>query len=285
MDAKAEEAYRMFLAGERTCDIIRKTGISGGTIDGWKYRGRKPKDTPKPESNEVKNAGSIVLAVPDLHAPFQHPDALEFLKAVKARFKPTQIVVLGDEVDFHSFSRYVPDPDGLSPGHELTKAIEGLIPFYLEFPEALVCESNHTVRPLKKMWEAGLPAAFLPTYAKMLNAPDGWKWSQTWQIDGVRYHHGDAGRSGQFASAQYIKLFKQSHVHGHLHGHACCVYEGAYFGINAGCLIDPAAYAFKYARNNPVPVSLGCAIIMKGRQGHFIPMLTDDAGRWIGSLA
>ena len=229
-----------------------------------------------------KNA--TVLAVPDLHCPFQHQDSLAFLKAVRDKFKPDTVVILGDEADFHSFSRYIPDPDGLSPGKELAKAIEALTPFYIEFPEVYVCESNHTVRPLRKSWESGLPAAFLPTYAKMLNAPDGWNWRQYWVIDGVRYHHGDGGRSGQFAPAQYLKVFKQSHVHGHLHSHASVMYEGGYFGMNAGCLIDPMAFAFKYAKNAPVPVNLGCGIIKDGREGHFIPMLLDDDGRWRGKL-
>ena len=215
---------------------------------------------------------------------FAHCDALEFLKAVKKRFNPNTYVCLGDECDFAAFSRFVPDPDGMSPGKELERAIESLLPFYLEFPDMLVCESNHTVRPMKKMFEAGLPAAFLPTYAKMLNAPDGWRWKQFWEIDGVRYHHGDAGRSGQFAPAAYLKAFKQSHVHGHLHGYASVLYEGKHFGVNAGCLIDPQAYAFKYAKNHPIPVNLGCALVFNGASAHFLPMHVDKHGRWSGKL-
>ena len=90
------------------------------------------------------NKQSVVLVIPDMHAPFVHPDALDFLKAVKARFLPSKFVCLGDEVDFHAFSRYPKDPDGLTPGQELSCAREALIPFYLEFPEMLVCISNHT---------------------------------------------------------------------------------------------------------------------------------------------
>jgi hypothetical protein len=118
----------------------------------------------------------------------------------------------------------------------------------------------------------------------MLRAPDGWKWADFWEIDGVRYHHGDAGRSGQFAMAHYIKAFKKSNVHGHLHGFAGVMYEGPHFGLNAGCLIDQRAYAFKYGARNPIPVSLGCAVVIDGRAGFFIPMLLDGEGRWVGHL-
>jgi hypothetical protein len=99
------------------------------------------------ESTSGQPPKSIVLAIPDMHHPFCHPDALDFLKAVKRRFQPNVCVCLGDECDFAAFSRFIPDPDGMSPGKELERAIESLIPFYLEFPDMMVCESNHTVRP------------------------------------------------------------------------------------------------------------------------------------------
>ena len=297
-----ESLCRRIHAGEKITHIEAETDIDDATLRKWYRRwlkGSEPSSAPaegpvedkrwagSPPSADITPttaAQSIVLAIPDMHHPFVHPDALEFLRAVKKQFNPNTYVCLGDECDFAAFSRYIPDPDGLSPGKELERAIESLIPFYLEFPEMLVCESNHTVRPLKKMFEAGLPAAFLPTYAKMLNAPDGWVWRQNWQIDGVRYHHGDSGRTGQFAPAAYLKAFKQSHCHGHLHGHASVMYEGPYFGVNAGCLIDPQAYAFKYARNHPIPVNLGCAIISNGSAAHFLPMHLDQHGKWIGSI-
>ena len=60
-----------------------------------------------------------VLAIPDLHCPFQHPDAFRFLRAVKNKYKPNQVVCLGDEIDAHALGRWTTDADGYSPGHEL----------------------------------------------------------------------------------------------------------------------------------------------------------------------
>ncbi len=233
---------------------------------------------------ELPASGSVVLAIPDLHCPFEHPDALAFLKAVKERYKPDVVVCLGDEIDAHAFSRYPMDPDGLSAGQELKASIEHLQPFYRLFPNMLVCESNHTVRPWKKMFDNGIPAAFLPTYSTILQSPDGWKWAGYWEIDGVRYMHGDAGKSGQYAHINYMKALKKSVVIGHIHSYAGVNYEGDHFGLNSGCLIDAKAYCFKYAKNMPIAVNLGCSLILRGKQAFFIPMLTNDDGRWIGRL-
>lgn len=236
------------------------------------------------KSVERSERGETVLSISDLHIPFQHIDALPFLCAVRDKYKPTIIIDQGDEIDASGFSRYPQDPDGLTPGQELAKAIEGLIPFYLEFPDVLVCESNHTIRPWKKAFEAGLPASFLPSIAKMLNAPDGWKWASRWEIDGVLYIHGDNGKSGQYAHVNYMKAAKQSVVIGHIHSYAGVNYEGEHFAMNTGCLIDHTAYCFKYAKNMLTKVNLGCGIIIDGKEAHFIPMRLNSAGRWIGYL-
>lgn len=235
-------------------------------------------------STPYRNKDSVVMAIPDLHCPWQHPDALDFLKAVADRFKPTDIVCLGDEIDAMGFSRYPKDPDAPSQGKELEMAIEQLIPFYKAFPNVKVCESNHTIRPWKKSFEAGLPASFLPTISRVLRAPDGWEWRNHWEVDGVRYIHGDAGSSGFTAHIQYMRKFKQPVVIGHIHSYGGVNYEGSLFGMNAGCLIDATAICFKYAKNMPIPVSLGCGIVKNGNQAYFIPMITDNNGRWVGRL-
>jgi transposase-like protein len=302
-DAFRAEIVELVTSGQKSRRAIeREYGIARDTVGLWAAiaQGRgagpplaappltaplareqtRPIHTPAPP--EVK--GGTVLAIPDLHCPFEHPDALAFLTAVKQRFKPDTVVCLGDEIDAHAFSRYPMDPDGLSAGQELRAAIEHLQAFYRLFPEVLVCESNHTVRPWKKMFEAGLPASFLPTYSAILQAPDGWHWKGHWDIDGVRYMHGDAGKSGQYAHVNYMKALKASVVIGHIHSYAGVNYEGGHFGMNAGCLIDESAYCFKYAKNMPTRVNLGCGLILKGKQAFFIPMLLDDNQRWIGRL-
>jgi hypothetical protein len=148
----------------------------------------------------------------------------------------------------------------------------------------LVCESNHTVRPWKQAFEAGLPAAFLPTISKAMQAPDGWTYKSRHMVDDVLYIHGDNGKSGQYAHVNYMKQRKGSVVIGHIHSYAGVNYEGNHFAMNTGCLIDKEAYCFKYAKNMLNNVNLGCGLVINGKSAHFIPMHLNDEGRWTGRL-
>lgn len=228
--------------------------------------------------------GSVVLAIPDLHCPFEHPDALAFLLAVRDKIQPDKIICLGDELDAHAYSRWPKDPDGMSAGQELKAAIEALIPFYLAFPEVQVCISNHTIRPKKMMKDIGIPAALWPKYETMLNAPDGWSWHEHIIIDNVRYMHGDQGKGGMNGWTKNSEVYHQSTVVGHWHSKAGVYYDSAMFNVNAGCLINDKAYAFDYAKNSHKRPNLGCAVITRGRKATFMPMLTDAHGRWEGNL-
>ncbi|MCK8363719.1 metallophosphoesterase, partial [Erwinia amylovora] len=68
-----------------------------------------------------KHNNKCILVVSDLHAPFNHPDSVAFLKAIKAKYKPTRVILTGDEVDFHAISFHDSDPDLDSAGKELEK--------------------------------------------------------------------------------------------------------------------------------------------------------------------
>ncbi|WP_152051838.1 metallophosphoesterase [Tautonia marina] len=296
-EAYKAEIVRRVLAGETAEAISRQPGSPrGATIREWVVKA-KHKEALKAtvrqhvEPRPVVLAPTIeahrprrVLVIPDMHHPFCHPDALEFLKAVRDAYKCDSVVCLGDEVDWHALSRYDHDPDGLSPGGELEAALVSIAPFYTAFPDVLVCTSNHTVRGHRKAYSAGIPAAFLKHISMVLHAPDGWEWRDEHRIDGVSYIHGDAGRSGQYAHIHYMKQAKRSVVIGHIHAFAGVAFEGQHFGMNTGCLIDSEAYAFAYGRKNLLPVSLGCGVVIEGREAHFIPMHLDDNKRWTGKL-
>ena len=53
---------------------------------------------------------SRILIIPDQHAPFQHPDTIDFLIEVAARIRPTRVINLGDETDGHALSMHDSDP-------------------------------------------------------------------------------------------------------------------------------------------------------------------------------
>ncbi len=230
---------------------------------------------------------ATVLIIPDTQFPFHHQDCYSFLKAVKKKYKPDEFIHLGDEVDFHAFSKkYTSDPDGLSPGHELEAAIGCMKKLYNLFPKMKVCTSNHTVRPLKLAFDVGLPQKFMKTYSEFLEAPKGWEWRDYWIIDGVKYEHGE-GLSGQYAHTKAAVQNMRSTVIGHIHSFAGIQYVACHdrliFGFNAGCLIDKDAYAFRYGKKLRYKPILGCGIIKNGVPT-FIPMFLDKGGRWIKKL-
>lgn len=211
---------------------------------------------------------SCVLAIPDLHSPYTHPGALSFVCTLAKIHKPDVVVMLGDEVDLASMSRYPKDPDLPSPCDELERAREALQPWYRAFPKARVCESNHTIRLWKRAFEAGIPAAAIKKPRAVLKAPVGWKWKFQWKIDGVYYRHGD-GLSGQNCAKMAAERFRVPIVFGHIHSvHAIWRGQGVggpIWAMAAGCLIDEKARAFSYNKHSPHRAVLGAAIIKDGR--------------------
>lgn len=229
------------------------------------------------------------LCVPDLHIPFEHVDALAFCLMVDRLWFPGQqrvVVFLGDEIDVHSISRHMPDPDGRSPHDELEQAKHRLRDWYAAFPTAYVCTSNHTLRPWKRAYEAGLPKQFMRAVGEVLGAPPGWTWADRWTLGGVVFEHGE-NVSGPLGALTAANQNHASTVIGHLHTFGGVVHSdsasGKVWGLNTGCLIDVGAYAFTYAKTLRKKPTLGCGVIKHGSP-YFVPMLLDGEGRWLHAV-
>lgn len=229
-----------------------------------------------------------VLVIPDLHLPFEHPDAIDFVSAVAEKYKTNCVVNLGDEVDFHAMSaKYIADPSGMSPYDELVAAKEKLKKIYKLFPAVKVCTSNHTSRPFRKAKAYGIPSVFIRSYHDFFEAPDTWEWEEFHDIDGIRYEHGE-GVSGQYAHVKLATINRQSVVHGHVHSWASISYlnnitNRQIFGMNSGCLIDLKQYAFEYAKNILHKPVLACSAVIEGAP-YLEIMDIKVNGRWAGKL-
>lgn len=223
------------------------------------------------------------LVIPDLQAPFQHKDALDFLSHVADVYDVTKVVSIGDETDQHALSRYPHNPDGMSAGKELEQANKFMRRLYARFPKAFACFSNHTDRIFRKAFEVGIPRAYLRSIKEFMDAPDGWHWDREWRLDNIIFTHGDSAKGGQ-----PHKLLAQSNlcstVIGHHHSSPGVAYlandKQTIFGMNVGCLIDRESYAFHYTKFNRYQPVLGCGVVLHGVP-QFIPMQT-RGGRWIG---
>jgi hypothetical protein len=236
---------------------------------------------------QLNRGDTRVLVIPDMQIPFAHKDALAFVCAVRDAVGGVDAVInVGDEVDQMALSRFDPDPEADGAGPELRKAIKGLQPWYREFPEMMVCESNHTARVYKKAFFAGIPEAYLRTVPEWLEAPEGWVWANSWIVDGVKYEHGDA-QGGMYAARNLAVRNRRSTVIGHHHSHGAVFYiandDETIFGMNVGCLIDSDAIAFRYSKMASFNPTLGCGLVLNGVP-YFVPMLTKKNGRWTGEV-
>lgn len=224
-----------------------------------------------------------VLVISDTQEPFAHTDTIKFLTWVNKKYTPTKVVHVGDEMDFHAMSDWDHDPDGYSAGDELKAALDKMKAYYKLFPNVLVCTSNHTARPLRKAFKAGIPKAFLKDYHEFMLAPVGWKWAEKHEIDGVVYEHGE-GFSGFKGALNCAEKNGAPTVIGHIHSFAGILYSAnakdIIYGFNVGCLIDNDAYAFRYGKNMRHKPLLGVGIVDKGVP-KWIPMLLNSKGRWI----
>jgi predicted phosphodiesterase len=218
----------------------------------------------------------ITLAISDLHCPFQHPHAFDFLSDLNKEYKPDVVVCIGDEVDMHAISNWNSDPDGMSVGDETATAKVALKPLWKLFPKMIITESNHTARPYRKAFSSGISRTMMRSYNEIYDAPSTVKWVPKVFIDGVEYFHGE--NMGQKTST-YSCIDKKKHscVFGHTHAHGGVYYNETHdgrrlFGLNVGCLVDESAYAFAYGKAYPFGPTLGSGIVVDGESAFFIPL-------------
>lgn len=231
----------------------------------------------------IAHKGTI-LVIPDLHCPFEHPDALDFLKYLKTKYKPTLFINLGDEIDNHAISFHDSNPDLPSAGDELQQAIDHLQPFYNLTPKCIVLESNHGSLVYRKQLAHGLPRKVFKSYNEILEAPKGWEWVSDLIVDTelgpIYFCHGKIGGPGKLA-AQYGMSAIQGHFHEKSQINWISTPERLMFDIHAGCLVDDKSLAMKYNKLNPKRPILSALIIDCGVP-FLVPMLLDKNGRWVG---
>lgn len=229
----------------------------------------------------MKKAKSI-LVISDLHCPYEHPDTVAFLSAVKSKHSPDTVVCIGDEADFHDMSFHDSNPDLDSAGVVLVKAIEHLKPLYKLFPDVTVVESNHGSMVLRKALVGKIPAKAIKNYNDVLDAPKGWKWSfdttiQT-PLGPVYFCHGKSAASGRLAS-QYGMSCVQGHYHERSQIHYISTPERLLFDAHTGCLADDKSLALGYNKVNPKRPIVSILVIINGIPS-IIPMVLNKSGRW-----
>ena len=224
-----------------------------------------------------------VLVISDLHIPYHHQDAFDFLKALKRKYKPDLVVNIGDELDHHAISMHEHNPDLMSAGDELKHSKEYVRELEKIFPEMTLVHSNHSSLVYRRALKYGLPKDYLKSYNEFLGVGDGWKWVDDYTVtlsDGSRcfFTHG--------ISADVLKVAAQygmNTVQGHFHTKFSIGYfsnpDALIWGMQVGCLINQKSMAFDYAKNFKSRFIVGCGMIIDG-QPKLMPMVLDKDGRW-----
>lgn len=215
-----------------------------------------------------------ILAIPDLHAPFAHPEAFTFLSEVASIYEPDVVVCLGDLGDQHGWSRHERQPDAPGQGAEDAACVEFCKRLYAMFPNVFACVGNHDDRLAKRCVRAGVPSRLHFTVPQIYDSPIGWEWAERHVLHGICFVHGE-GFSGREAAIKCALANRLPTVIGHIHSAAGVTYtagpHNTIWGMSAGCLVDASAPGFAYARKSAARPVLGCGIVLDGVP-QFIPM-------------
>lgn len=247
----------------------------------------QPSPTDDIGDTDVPDMCRRILVIGDLHAPYTHPDAIDFLRSVREEYGPDMVIQVGDETDGHAISFHDSDPNLDSAGVELEKAKVVLEKLHDLFPNLLICDSNHGSLVYRRAKAHGLPVQFIKKYRDILFPEHGarrWSWADAWVLNTplgpVRFQHQVSGDFMLNASHERTSL-----VLGHEHGRFEVQYAASstalYFGAYAGCLIDRKSLAFAYGKLHRKKPILGVMVITDGCPS-LIPMLMDGNGRWVG---
>jgi predicted phosphodiesterase len=229
----------------------------------------------------------VILCISDMHHPYSHPDLIPFLSAIKDHYNPTQVVSIGDEVDYHAISFHSHDPDLFSPGQELEKAIEHLQPLYKLFPTMQIIESNHGSLVYRKQKHAGLPRSVFKEYRDILEAPEGWSWHRDLTLRMVNgldvfFTHGMKANV-TLLSKNMSMCVVQGHYHSKFKVEYWANTQCIRWGMQIGCLINDHSMAFEYNNTTMERPIIGTGIIIDGHP-MLLPMVLNKKGRWIGRL-
>lgn len=229
---------------------------------------------------------SRVLCIPDLHFPYCHTDALDFLSKVSKLLSPTRVICGGDELDYHAMSFHNSDPDLDSAGMELRKAIGYIETLYEIFPTMDLLDSNHGSMTYRKAKFNGMPRHLIKTYNEVLNVPATWTWHDSLILDlpngrKCKFIHG-AGANVLIASQIIGMSLVQFHYHSSFELRYWDGGHGLNFAVTSGCLIDDKSIAYAYNKLHSKRPILGVTFIENGIPC-LIPMIVDENNRWVGT--
>ena len=231
-----------------------------------------------------------LLILSDTHFPYQHSNYFEWIKKIKEKVNPTQIIHIGDLVDFHEISQWVHSAELPNIKFEIKDAIKCIKKLRKIFPTPMpILWGNHDIRIQRLAEKSLIPNSFLKDINDILEIEKNWKW--TWHdkliVDLPNKtkvfftHH---FKSNVISSAKELGM---SYVSGHQHTLSQLTMISNPLALNfamcVGSSINPKHEAFKYAKNfikRPI-ISVGAII---NNQPVIYAMPLNDRGEWTGAI-
>lgn len=235
----------------------------------------------------MSKENKTIMLFGDVHLPYHHEDAIDFLEAVKKKYKPTRVICMGDLIDNHAISYHETNPDLHSPLDELNLAITYMEDLYDLFPKLDILHGNHDKLPIRKSRTAGLPSRYIRNNHEVFGMPKGWKWYLEMNLTLPTGKNLWLRHNLKTSAIEVAKFHNTCFAQGHYHERFECIWEMTtnqdVFGITTGCLVDDKSLAMEYNKVNLRRPQLGCVIIKNGLP-KLVPMELDGDNKWTRQL-
>ena len=230
---------------------------------------------------------SRVLILSDTHFPYEKPMYFNWIRKLKAKIKPTNVIHIGDLADFNSLSFFDKSPSLKSASFEIIDAKKKIKKLELIFPEMNILLGNHDIRIQRLGEKAGITDSFFKSLNQILGIKSNWTWNQKLILtlpNGNQVFFTHHFKANVLSSSKELGM---SYVCSHQHTKASIEYWSSPTSLNfamiVGSSINPKSEAFKYAKNfikRPI-ISVGAII---NNQPVIYAMPLDNNGEWTGAL-
>jgi hypothetical protein len=240
---------------------------------------------------ELESLPETILHFSCTQAPFQHPDALAFLDAVKRAYAPDLVLCHGDEADLQCLKKAFMGADSPGPGLELELTKEFIAGLADVFPRMLLLSSNHVDGRIRYAQAQGnIPTIMLRPWRDIIEAPAEWEWRKYIIARNWAWEHGHDVSKGSRSTVEEdtCKRFgrplsiMKGHIHSELGDHIKPVWTDGMKQqlriVFTGCLMDERQVSYTNG-----PTVNGCVVSVRGMPVP-VPMLKNRAKRWTGDL-
>lgn len=123
------------------------------------------------------------LIISDMHLPYHHCDAFDFLWYLHDKLECTEVLCVGDIYDHHKGSYHESEPDAYGSEEEYRLTKKYAQELQEMFPWMVITHGNHDEIPKRKLKSAGLPSSMLSDYNKLYETADTWVWTDSYWFD------------------------------------------------------------------------------------------------------